>query len=213
MLRAPALAEVRAEDHVSVLRLLAKRHRDLGRARNRTACRLHATIAELVAEAIHKELVTAQVTALLDGFEATSATQAARLEIAGELVEDLARLDAELKMSKRRLTDAVAASNTSLTDIFGIGPVLAGMIIGYTGDPTRFANADAYANYNGTAPLDRVLGPPQRAPPVEAWEPTAQPRYPHGRGHRDPLLAQPRPRRLRRQARGRQDQQRKRSER
>ena len=54
----PALAQVRAEDHVSVLRLLAKRHGDLGRARNRTACRLHAIVAELVAGGIDKELVT-----------------------------------------------------------------------------------------------------------------------------------------------------------
>ena len=32
------------------------------------------------------------------------------------------------------------------------------MIIGYTGDPTRFPNADAYANYNGTAPIERSSG-------------------------------------------------------
>ncbi len=32
------------------------------------------------------------------------------------------------------------------------------MIIGYTGDPTRFANPDTYANYNGTAPLDVSSG-------------------------------------------------------
>jgi len=36
--------------------------------------------------------------------------------------------------------------------------VLAGMIIGYTGDPTRFQSPDAYANYNGTAPIDRSSG-------------------------------------------------------
>ena len=157
-LRAPTLAEVRAEDHISVLRLLAKRHRDLGRARNRVACRLHAIIAELVAGGIDKELVTAQVTALLEGLEATTATQQARLEIAGELTDDLARLDQQIKASKQRLAERVAASGTSLTDIFGVGPVLAGMIIGYTGDPTRFPNADAYANYNGTAPLDVSSG-------------------------------------------------------
>ena len=65
-LRAPVLAQVRAEDHISVLRLLAKRHRDLGRARNRVACRLHAIVAELVAGGIDKELVTSQVTALIE---------------------------------------------------------------------------------------------------------------------------------------------------
>ena len=157
-LRAPALAAVRAEDHTIVLRLLAKRHRDLGRARNRTACRLHAVMAELVAGGIDKELVTSQVRALLEGLDATSAAQRTRLELADELVEDLARLDTQMKMSKRRITVAVDASGSTLTDIFGIGPVLAATLLGYTGDPTRFANADAYANYNGTAPIDRSSG-------------------------------------------------------
>ncbi len=127
---------------MSVLRLLAKRHGDLGRARNRTAYRLHAIVAELAAGGIDKELVTSQVRALIDDLAATTATQAARLEIAAELTEDLARLDTQFKASKRRLADAVTASGSSLTDIFGIGPVLAAMIIGYTGDPTRFTGPD-----------------------------------------------------------------------
>jgi transposase len=47
-LRAPRLARVGRDEHSGVLRLYAKRNRDLGRARNRTACRLHALLAELV---------------------------------------------------------------------------------------------------------------------------------------------------------------------
>ena len=46
-LHAPRLARVGGDDHAGVLRLLAKRNQDLGRARNRTACRLHALLAEL----------------------------------------------------------------------------------------------------------------------------------------------------------------------
>ncbi len=141
-----------------MLRLLAKRHGDLGRARNRTACRLHAIIAELVAGGIDKELVTTQVRALIDGLEATTATQRrgwrSRLSSPTTSPDWINRS----KPSKRRLADAVTASGSSLTDIFGIGPVLAAMIIGYTGDPTRFPNPDAYANYNGTAPIERSSG-------------------------------------------------------
>jgi hypothetical protein len=44
-LRAPTLTAVRREDHPSVLRMLAKGHLDLGRAKNRAACRLHAVVA------------------------------------------------------------------------------------------------------------------------------------------------------------------------
>ena len=41
-LRAPSLASVARSDEVGVLRLLAKRNSDVGRARNRTACRRRA---------------------------------------------------------------------------------------------------------------------------------------------------------------------------
>ena len=57
-------------------------------------------------------------------------------------------------MSHKRIRDAVRASATSLTDLFGVGPVLAAMLIGYTGDATRFRSRDQYAAYNGTAPVE-----------------------------------------------------------
>jgi transposase len=47
-LRAPTLAQVRRADHVTVCRLLAKRHSDLARWRTKLCCRLHALVAELV---------------------------------------------------------------------------------------------------------------------------------------------------------------------
>jgi transposase len=55
-LRAPSLAGARREDHVTVLRLLAKAHLDAGRARSRACCRLHALARELVAGGIRKEV-------------------------------------------------------------------------------------------------------------------------------------------------------------
>jgi hypothetical protein len=54
--RAPGVQPVQPADHAEVLRLLAKRHRDLGRARNRSACRLHALLIELVPGGISKEM-------------------------------------------------------------------------------------------------------------------------------------------------------------
>jgi hypothetical protein len=35
----------------------------------------------------------------------------------------------------------------------GVGPIIAAELIGYSGDICRFANRDAYASYNGTAPV------------------------------------------------------------
>ncbi|MGB3054632.1 MAG: transposase [Acidimicrobiales bacterium] len=75
-----------------------------------------------------------------------------------ELLADIRRLDEQLKASHKRIAAVVAASGTTVTDIFGIGPVIAAMLIGYTGDITAFANRDRYAAYNGTAPVEFSSG-------------------------------------------------------
>ena len=81
-----------------------------------------------------------------------------RYELALELVEELRRLDAQLKDSHRRIRRTIAASGTSLTELFGVGPVIACMVIGYTGDVARFTNRDRYAAYNDTAPVEFSSG-------------------------------------------------------
>jgi transposase len=153
-LRAPSLPLVQAEDHVAVLRLLAKAQLDLGRARSRACSRLHALVAELVAGGISKELVINQAEQLLATITATNVVQRQRLELADELLDEIRGLDARLIHSRRRISDAVTASGTSLTEIFGVGPVVAATIMGYSGDPTRFPTAGHFAAYNGTAPVE-----------------------------------------------------------
>jgi transposase len=68
------------------------------------------------------------------------------------------RLDAQIKASHRRIRMAVKASGTSVTDIYGVGPIHAAALIGYSGDIRRLANRDAYASYNGTAPIELSSG-------------------------------------------------------
>jgi transposase len=48
----------------------------------------------------------------------------------------------------------VSASGTSLIEIYGVGPVIAAMLIGYTGNAGRFPTAGHFAAYNGTAPIE-----------------------------------------------------------
>ena len=50
------------------------------------------------------------------------------------------------------------ASGTTLTEIFGIGPVIAAAILGTVGDLSRFADRDRFASYNGTAPIEVSSG-------------------------------------------------------
>ena len=88
-LRAPSLQAVRGEDHVSVLRLLAKAHLDISRARSRACSRLHATVSELVAGGIRKEVVVNQAECILAGIVPVTVVQRQRLELAHELVDDI----------------------------------------------------------------------------------------------------------------------------
>jgi len=157
-MRAPKLGGVERADHVGVLRLLAKRNVDLGRARNRVACRLHALLCELVAGGIPKEINASEAQSMLDGVKPTSPIEATRHALALEHLEDLRRLDAQMRDSKARIKTAVAASGTTVTDIFGVGPVVAAMAVGYSGDVRRFRSRDHYAAYNGTAPVEVSSG-------------------------------------------------------
>jgi transposase len=157
-LRAPRLAVVARADHVGVLRLLAKRNHDLGRARNQTACRLHALLAELVPGGIPNEINAASAERVLAGVKPASPVEVARHALALEHLDDLRRLDTQMRTSKARIAEAIAASGTSLTELFGVGPVVAAMLIGYTGDVARFHNRDHFAAYTGTAPIEMSSG-------------------------------------------------------
>ncbi len=157
-LRTPALRQVVAAEHSEVLRLLAKRNIDIGNHRTRVVCRLHNLLMELAPGGIAKELNASDAVALLDRIAPTTPTEAARRDQAVELLADVQRLDEQLKTSHRRIRTAVAASETTLTELFGIGPIIASYLIGFTGDIGRFAGRDAYAAYNGTAPVERSSG-------------------------------------------------------
>ena len=161
-LRAPQLVSVRVEDHASVLRLLARRHTQLGWTYNKTACRLHALVAELVPGGITKEVVVSQARSLLDDLQPVGAVAVERHLLAVELVDELDRLNAQRKALRKRITTAVAASGTTLVEVFGIGDVGAAIILGQVGDVARFATPDRFAAYNGTAPIEWSSGNPKR---------------------------------------------------
>ena len=56
------------------------------------------------------------------------------------------------------LRPPLSASGTSLCDITGIGQICAAIIIGYTGDVTRFPTKGHYATYNAIAPIEASSG-------------------------------------------------------
>jgi transposase len=52
----------------------------------------------------------------------------------------------------------VTLSGTTVTDVYGVGPIVAAYLIGYSGDINRFADAGHYARYNATAPVEASSG-------------------------------------------------------
>ena len=99
-LHAPSLAMVRPADHVTVCRLLAKRHTDVARWRTKLCCRLHALVDELVPGGIDKEVVVNQARSLLDGIRPDDAAAIERHRQALELVAEIDHLDAVLRRLK-----------------------------------------------------------------------------------------------------------------
>ncbi len=157
-LRSTTRRRVTADDHGAVLRVWSRRHRDLGRAKNQVACRLHAVLCELVPGGVPEEITAAQATRILCSAKPSGIAGQARGELAAQLLEDMRRLDAQMSESKKKLAVAVKASGTSLTGLFGVGPFIAATVIGDAADVTRFPSRDHFAAYNGTAPIEVSSG-------------------------------------------------------
>jgi transposase len=52
----------------------------------------------------------------------------------------------------------VAKSNTSMVQLFGVGPVLAATFLGEVGEIRRFPSKHHFAAHTGTAPLEASSG-------------------------------------------------------
>ena len=157
-LRSAASTQVRADDHATVLKIWAKRHRDLSRARNQVVCRLHAVLCDLIPGGVSKQIRAAAAARVLEQARPSGAVQQARHELAAEFLAGLCRIDAQLREAKKKLATAVRASGTTVTGVFGVGPAIAATVIGDVRDISRFPSRDRFAAYNGTAPAEVSSG-------------------------------------------------------
>jgi transposase len=152
------LPAVNADDHGAVLRLLSDRRDELTSERRRAVNRLHRLLRDLHPGGAPRQLSAHRAARLLNSIKPIAAVAIERKAMARQLIADVRRIDGALLENRRRCAQAVAASGSSLTEIFGISEVLAAKIIGHTGDITRFATADHYASYTGTAPIEVSSG-------------------------------------------------------
>jgi transposase len=148
-----------ARDDATVsLRLLCDRREELAAQRTQAVCRLHRLLAELTPGGMRRELTANKAQALLARIRPADDVAAVRLQIARDHLADIRALDARLKDLTGQITALVAESGTTLTSLYGIGPLIAGRILAEVGDVARFATRDRFASYNGTAPIDVSSG-------------------------------------------------------
>ena len=115
-------------------------------------------LCELIPGGVRGEITAGQAGRILASITPAGAVEAARCQLAAELTEDLRGIDTRIRQSRKKAAIAVRAAGTSLTGLFGVGPVIAAAVIGDVRDVSRFPNRDHFAAYNGTAPIEVSSG-------------------------------------------------------
>jgi transposase len=112
----------------------------------------------LVPGGVARAITAGQATRIPGSVAPADAVAAARCELAAAFIDDLRGIDARIRETRKKLAAAVAAAGTSLTGLFGVGPVIAAAVIGDVRDVSRFASRDHFAAYDGTAPIEVSSG-------------------------------------------------------
>ena len=152
------LAPVDPEAASEALRLLSERREDLVAERTRALNRLHALLLDLLPGGVAGKLSADRAARILRGIRPQGASARLRRRLASEVLRDVRTLDRKIADLERRIEGEVEASGTTLTEIFGVGPILAATILGTVGDVARFPTKAHFASYSGTAPLETSSG-------------------------------------------------------
>jgi transposase len=132
------LPAVEQEAGAEVLRLLSERREDLVAERSRALNRLHGLLRDLVPGGVPGALSTHRAARILRGIRPRSVPAHVRRQLASEILREARVLDRKIADLDERIGAEVEASGTSLTEIFGVGPILAAKIIGTVGNVRRF---------------------------------------------------------------------------
>jgi transposase len=152
------LAAVDPEDSSEALRLLSERREDLVAERTRALNRLHGLLRDLVPGGVAGTLSARRAARILRSIRPQSSSSRIRRRLASEVLRDVRTLDGKIAELNGRIGAEVEASGTTLTQIFGVGPILAAKIIGTVGDVARFPSRAHFASYSGTAPVEASSG-------------------------------------------------------
>ena len=161
-LRNDRLASVQPEDgpegHAEILRLLTERREDLVAERTRSLNRLHVLLRDLLSDPVGKQLSADAAARLLRRARPRHPAGRVRRRLASELVRDVRALNRRIADLGESIEVEVEASGTTLTEVFGVGPILAAKIVGIVGNVGRFPSKAHFASYAGVAPIEASSG-------------------------------------------------------
>ena len=157
-LRHRDLVEITVDDATAALRLLSDRRRDLVQSRTQTLNRIHRLLMELIPSGAPSRLSAPKAKQLVATVKPRDIAGRTRRAMVVDLIDDVITLDRKIKAITKQVREAVDATGTHLTDIVGIGPVIAATILGEVGDISRFPSRHHFASFTGTAPLEASSG-------------------------------------------------------
>jgi hypothetical protein len=112
----------------------------------------------LIPGGVSRRITAGQAGRILETVTPAGAVQAARWQLAAGHAGDLRDTGGRIRRTRNKTGTAVRATGTSLTGIFGAGPVIAAAVIGDVRDVSRFPSRDHFASCNGTAPVEVSSG-------------------------------------------------------
>ena len=149
---------VEGEDVTTLLALLDERRDNLVAQRTRLVNQLHALLRDLVPGGAPTNLTAPIAARLLNTVRPAGQVEAVRKQLARELIAEIRDADRRLKTLTGQIADAVADADSRLLQVDGVGPVVAGRLLGRTRRASRFPTAAAFASYAGVAPIEVASG-------------------------------------------------------
>jgi transposase len=138
---AARLNSSQVEENTAALRALTEHRDDLVRTRTQTVNRLHALLTQLLPAGLPRGLTAEAAAAALRSIRPRAVLARTLRQLAVDLVGETRRLDRRIQHATDALAAAVAATGTRLTELYGIGDVMAAKILSRTGSISRFRSA------------------------------------------------------------------------
>lgn len=162
-MREPKLPPVRlAVGEAADLRALLDYREDLVAERTELIMRAHADLHGLFPGYHHQVPNLTTRTNLAAALQLLEADTRIRAELTRRRLVRVAEIDAEAAELKQRIAGYVKAAGSTLTSIYGVGPIIAARFLAEVVDINRYPNRNTFAAANGTAPLAASSGRTKR---------------------------------------------------